>query len=148
MGKWFLTDCSSTVGRILMIFSADPIKFQFQWNDEKISLLAPNFANLASFALRVKLILANFDLLWPRLASFFCGGILFLSGNICHGKESTSNARGIFEPNSPPIGPKFGQNRDLGKIFPTPKQIVITFFSSRSYKSLKFEFVCCQYPPL
>ena len=24
MGKWFLTDYSATVGRILMIFSADP----------------------------------------------------------------------------------------------------------------------------
>ena len=40
MGKWFLTDYSATVGRILTIFFADPMKFWFQLNAEKIIPLA------------------------------------------------------------------------------------------------------------
>ena len=40
MGKWFLTYYSATVGRILTIFFADPMKFWFQLNAEKIIPLA------------------------------------------------------------------------------------------------------------
>ena len=40
MEKWFSTDYSATVGRILMIFSADPLKFRFRWNVTKSNPLA------------------------------------------------------------------------------------------------------------
>ena len=32
MGKWFSTDHLATVGRILIIFLAEPVEFRFRWN--------------------------------------------------------------------------------------------------------------------
>ena len=93
MGKWFLTDNSATVGRILMMFSAKPHETILMkwWKNQ------PSSTSAKAGTQNLHFVHSGF---WPILA-YFCPKVLrFLQWEVfsCDGKLST--ARGTFEPKS------------------------------------------------
>ena len=147
-----------------------------QWSDSgpiKISPLACLLARARQIGI---MHIGDFGKFWPILAQLcfgFCEGKFFpVRGNTSHVQGSISNARRTFEPKTHPSSPLKPQNlaknvtwvANYGKIFvchfrlkahltsgqniPNPKNRLLKKNSSWSYKSLKFEFVCSQIPPL
>ena len=88
MEKWFLTYFSQTVGRILMVFLADPHEISISMKWLKFSPIARLRARAGNFCIAI---LANFVIQ-------FYGGLCFhLGASTSHFQGSISNARGTFE---------------------------------------------------
>ena len=108
MGKWFLTDNSSMVGRILMISSADhhDILIMIRW--WKNSPLAHLQARARKICI---MCIVDFDQFWPFFAQKcfgFCVEKFFpVWGNTWNFQGSISTARATFEPKTPTYYPIF-----------------------------------------
>ena len=166
-GKMVLADNSATVGRILMIFSADPHENSILIKWWKISPLA----RLQKRARKIcTLRIVDFGQFWPIFAQKcfgFCNWKFFPAmGNTPNFQWSI---RGTFEPKTPTYNPNFWPKtpflgskntlkaffrvfvkrliKPLGKICQASPKIKKDLFPSRSYISLKFEFVCSQISP-
>ena len=101
MGKWFLIDYSTSVGRILMNFSADP---------NEISIPIKCWKNQSSSACKICTMgIANISQFWPistQISFGFCVGKFFpVWGNTWNFLGSISTARGTFEPKTSPSSP-------------------------------------------
>ena len=152
-----------------MTFLADPHEIPIPikwWKNQPSSTSASGSAQYSRYA---------HSEFWPVFAQKcfgFCNGKFFpLMGITCNFQGSISTTRRTFEPKTSPAFPLkphllaknvlfMVQNtletfrvfvkrpiKPVGKIFRTQKTDCQNLFSSRSYKSLKFEFVCSRICP-
>ena len=169
MRKWFSTDYSETVGWIL-IFSKNPHEFSIPIKWWKIS----SRARLRACAPKIHITrIADFCLFWPRLASVSARGIFFLGRETSATFRDRSAMLGEHLSQKshmpPPKTPFLAENVTEGvkkrsqflgpflskgrlnlwaKYFKPKNRFKYYFFSSQSYKSLKFEFVWSRIYPL
>ena len=119
MGKWFLTDYSATVGRILMIFSADPHP-PCNFDSNKMgrgeggggkSAINTKFSKFCIIMQICKILynyIIEFGLYWPRFASFFLAHFSPFNASTSHVQARDHSATG-------PNGiPRFFENPDPG----------------------------------